>query len=45
MYPANSHVIRLAGDADEPAPKPKKRPPAKSKAKSSERKPAAAKKG
>jgi DNA end-binding protein Ku len=34
-----------AGDADEPAPKPKKRPPAKSKAKSSERKPAAAKKG
>ncbi len=34
-----------AGDADEPAPKPKKRPAAKSKAKSSGRKPAAAKKG
>ncbi len=34
-----------AGDADEPAPKPKKRPTAKSKAKSSGRKPAAAKKG
>jgi DNA end-binding protein Ku len=34
-----------AGDADEPAPKPKKRPPAKSKAKSTGRKPAAAKKG
>ena len=34
-----------AGDGDEPAPKPKKRPAAKSKAKSSGRKPAAAKKG
>ena len=34
-----------AGDADEPAPKPKKPPAAKSKAKSSGRKPAAAKKG
>jgi len=34
-----------AGDADEPAPKPKKRPAAKSKAKSSGRKPAAARKG
>ena len=34
-----------AGDADEPAPKPKKRPAAKSKATSSGRKPAAAKKG
>ena len=34
-----------AGDADEPAPKPKKRPAAKSKAKSAGRKPAAAKKG
>ncbi len=34
-----------AGDADEPAPKPKKRPAAKSKPKSAGRKPAAAKKG
>jgi DNA end-binding protein Ku len=34
-----------AGDGDEPAPKPKKRPAAKSKPKSSGRKPAAAKKG
>jgi DNA end-binding protein Ku len=34
-----------AGDGDEPASKPKKRPAAKSKAKSSGRKPAAAKKG
>ena len=34
-----------AGDADEPAPKPKKRAPAKPKAKSSARKPATTKKG